>query len=102
MSDKKLSTQNFRNRLAEHFENQPELLRGEKARKQADGMAEHFSNGEQMLADASATLRDIAESHPDPEKRKAADLAIKKLDDAATAFSIGATCAGAVWNADET
>ncbi len=101
MIKKKLSTQEFRDTLADHYERQPGLLRGEEARKKADGMAQHYSKGESLLADAAATLRDIADSHPDPEKRKAADMAIKKMDDAVNSFCVASTCHSSSWNVDE-
>lgn len=69
-----------------YFKNQAAFQRGKTPEQMAAHRTQHWTEAYNHLQSVAATLQDIASSHPDPEKRSQANLAIAKLDEATAAF----------------
>ncbi|MGD8379876.1 MAG: hypothetical protein PVI56_09715 [Gammaproteobacteria bacterium] len=66
----------------------------------AERTARQHAEGVQRLEEVAAMLRKLAESHPDPDAGKQANLAIEKLDSARSSFALAAVNHNQVWNND--
>src|SRR5579859_114018 len=99
---KPLSPASFRKKVEKHIKGQTALLRGKKATANAKGRTKHYAKGDKLVKQVAATLNKIAATHPNPNARKQAKLAVKKLSDAETAFGTACMCQGVIWNSDDT
>jgi hypothetical protein len=97
---KPLSPASFRKKVEKHIKGQRSLLKGKKASANAKGRTKHYTKGDKLVKQVAATLNKIAASHPNPNAKKQAKLAIRKLSDAETAFGSACMCQSDVWNSD--
>lgn len=99
---KPLSPSSYRKASEKHLKNQPKLVTGKAAANMAKAKTRHYTRGDKLMKQVSSTLKQIASSHPNPKAKKQAKLALKKLDEAQTAFGTASMCQGGVsWNSDE-
>ena len=97
---KPLSPANFRKKVEKHIKGQRSLLKGKKASSNAKARAKHYGRGDKLVKQVTATLNKIAATHPNKSARNQAKLAIRKLNDAETAFGSACMCQSSVWNSD--
>lgn len=97
---KPLSPASFRKKVEKHIKSQRGLLKGKKAAANAKGRAKHYGQGDKLVKQVAATLNKIAATHPNPNARKQAKLAVRKLSDAQNAFGSACMCQSDVWNSD--
>lgn len=83
---KPLTPSEFKAAAENYFRNQAAFQKGQTPEELAAHRLEGWTAGYNHLQDIAKTLREIAISHPDAEKRKQANLAINKLDNACVAF----------------
>lgn len=76
-------------------------LKGKQAGKTAKARTAYYTKGSKLMKDVSSTLQQIAAKHPDPKAKKKAKTAIRKLDEAKTAFGSASMCQGVVFNSDD-
>lgn len=100
-SKKPLSPASFRRKIKSHIKTQPTLLKGKKADANANGRARHYGAGDKLVKQVAATLNKIASSHPNPNARKQAKLAIKKLGQAQSEFGTACMCQTVIWNSSD-
>lgn len=98
---KPLSPANFRKKVEKHIKGQKAVLRGKKAVTNAKQRTKHYAKGDKLVKDVAATLNKIATTHPNPKARKQAKLAIRKLNDAETAFGSACMCQTVIWNGSD-
>jgi hypothetical protein len=67
--------------------------RTKKAAASASKRAQHYAKGDKLMKQVSNTLKNIAATHPSPNAKKRAKLALKKLQEAHSAFGNAGTCA---------
>lgn len=77
-----------------------------RAKKRAAGekkRAEHYGKGDKLIRKVSSTLQALASSHPSPAGKKRANLALKQLQQAHTAFGDACLCQSSqpTFNQDE-
>jgi hypothetical protein len=85
-TSKVLKPAEYRAAAENYFKNQAAFHKGKTPDQMAAQRTKHWTEAYNHLQSVSATLRDIASSHPDPKKRTEANLAISKLDAATAAF----------------
>jgi hypothetical protein len=73
-------------------------LKGKQAAKTAKARTAYYTKGSKLMKDVETTLKQIAAKHPDPKARKKAKVAVKKLDDAKTAFGSASMCQGVIFD----
>lgn len=100
-SKKPLSPKQFSSKTKKYLATR-KPLKGKQATKTAKARTAYYTKGSKLMKDVSATLKQIAAKHPDPKSRTKAKLAIRKLDDAKTAFGSASMCQGTIFNADDT
>jgi len=88
---KPLSPKQFRAKTRQYL-GKRKPLKGKKASRSLKVRTTSYAKGTKLMKDVTATLRQIAASHPNPQARKKATLAIKKLDDARTEFGVASLC----------
>jgi hypothetical protein len=76
-------------------------LKGKQASRTVKARTAYYTKGSKLMQDVSSTLRKIAANHPDPKARKKASVAIKKLDEAKTAFGSASMCQGVIYDSSE-
>ncbi len=98
MSRKKpLSPKQFRAKTKKYL-GKRKPLKGKKAARTIKHRTASYTKGTKLIQDVSSTLRQVAAKHPDPKVRKKAKDAIKKLDDARTAFGSASLCMEVPYN----
>lgn len=100
-SKKPLSPKQFNSKTKKYLATR-KPLKGKEAGKTAKARTAYYTKGSKLMKDVGATLQQIAAKHPDPKARKKAKLAIRKLDDAKTAFGSASMCQSVVFNTDDT
>lgn len=100
---KPLSPSSFRKASEKHLKNQPKLVTGKAATSMAKARTKHYVRGDKLMKQVSTTLQKIAATHPSAAAKKQAKLALKKLNEAQSAFGTASMCQGGVsWNTDDT
>lgn len=97
---KPLSPANFRKKVTKHIKGQRSLLKGKKASANATARAKHYGRGDRLVKQVADTLNKIAATHPNKNARAQAKLAVRKLNDAESAFGSACMCQSEVWNSD--
>ncbi|MGH7239698.1 MAG: hypothetical protein ACREHG_06485, partial [Candidatus Saccharimonadales bacterium] len=69
-----------------YFKNQAAFQNGKTPEQIAAQRTEHWTEAYNHIQSVAATLKDVASSHPDPDKQAKANLAITQLDQASAAF----------------
>ncbi len=86
MLKKKLSTPEFREKVAEHMTRQPKVPAGANAVVRSQGMTERHAKAQALLGEVATTLREIAETHPDAKQREEAKAALEAIEQARITF----------------
>lgn len=77
-----------------------------RAKKEVTGekkRAQHYGQGDKLMRQVSTTLKKIAATHPNPAGKKQANMALKQLNAAHTAFGNACMCQGGdVYGQDDT
>src|SRR5579859_2204412 len=98
---KPLSPASFRKKVEKHIKGQRAVLKGKKASANAKARTKHYSKGDKLVKQVAATLNKIAASHPNKNARKQAKLAVRKLNDAESAFGTACMCQTVIWNGSD-
>ena len=101
-TQKPLSPARFRKQIEKHYKKQPELLKGKKLSSNASGRAKHYAKGDKLMKQVALTLNKVAASHPNPNARKQAKDALKKLGAAQNEFGTACMCQTISWGQDDT
>jgi hypothetical protein len=102
MSNKELTPEDFRRTTEAQLKDPSLALKGKDAGTVAQARAEHFANGTDLLKQVSATLQQIAATHPDTNAKQQANLALNRLNEAQSAFGTAGLCQGTVHDKDDT
>lgn len=86
LHNKPLKPDEFKAAAENYFKNQTLFQKGRTPQQIAAQRTEHYTEGYEYLQQVATILKELAETHSDPEKRTKANLAISKLDTACGAF----------------
>lgn len=95
---KPLKPEEFKKAAEYYFKNQAAFHKGKAPEQIAAQRTKHWTDGYNHIQEVAKTLRELAASHPDSEKRKQANLALTKLNDACTAFGAASLNHGTVFD----
>jgi hypothetical protein len=101
MSNKDLTPEKFRDITEAQLKDPTLALKGENASAVAQTRAKHFANGTNLLKQVSATLQQIAATHPDSNAKQQANLALNSLNEAQSAFGTAGLCQGTIHDKDD-
>lgn len=99
-SKKPLSPKQFSSKTKKYLATR-KPLKGKQAAKTAKARTAYYTKGSKLMKDVGTTLAQIAAKHPDPKARTKAKLAIRKLDDAKTAFGSASMCQSVIFDGNE-
>lgn len=101
MSNKELTPEDFRRVTEAQLKNPTLALKGQDANTVAQARAKHFANGSDILKQVSATLQQIAATHPDSNAKQQAHLALNRITEAQSSFGAAGLCQGTVHDKDD-
>lgn len=97
---KRFSKDDFKKELVEHLASMPKQYFASKKHleEHAAKKAEYYSRALTALDEASERLKRIADTHPEPGAREDADAALKKIDEAISAYGDASLNQNNSWN----
>ncbi|HET7651138.1 MAG TPA: hypothetical protein VFL15_10610 [Gammaproteobacteria bacterium] len=96
-----LTPEQYQSAAENYFKNQAAFQKGKTPEQMAAQRAQHWTEAYNHVQAVAATLKDVASSHPDPEKRSQANLAISRLEAATAAFGSASLNHGVVHSPDD-
>lgn len=102
MSNKELTQEDFRRITEAQLKNPSLALKDKDASAVAHARAGHYANGIDLLKQVSATLQQIASTHPDANAKQQANLALNRISEAQSAFGTASLCQSTVHDKDNT